>query len=53
MAKNAKPGAEAVASTSNFIRSHIDADLAAGKYYVNIHTAANKGGEIRGQILAR
>jgi glutaminyl-tRNA synthetase len=32
MAKNAKPGAEIVASTSNFIRSHIDADLAAGKY---------------------
>lgn len=32
MAKNAKPGAEAVASASNFIRSHIDADLAAGKY---------------------
>ena len=26
-------------------------DLQAGKYYVNIHTAANKGGEIRGQIL--
>ncbi len=26
------------------------ADLAAGKYYVNVHTAANKGGEIRGQI---
>ncbi len=26
------------------------ADLEAGKYYVNIHTAANKGGEIRGQI---
>lgn len=26
------------------------ADLAAGKDYVNIHTAANKGGEIRGQI---
>ena len=32
MAKNAKHGAEAVASTSNFIRSHIEADLAAGKY---------------------
>jgi glutaminyl-tRNA synthetase len=32
MAKNAKPGAEPVASTSNFIRSHIDADLATGKY---------------------
>ena len=26
------------------------ADLEAGKYYVNIHTAANKDGEIRGQI---
>jgi hypothetical protein len=25
-------------------------DLLAGKYYVNIHTAANKDGEIRGQI---
>jgi glutaminyl-tRNA synthetase len=33
MAKNAKSGAEpAAASTSNFIRSHIEADLAAGKY---------------------
>ncbi len=26
------------------------ADLEAGKYYVNIHTAANPGGEIRGQL---
>jgi hypothetical protein len=26
------------------------ADLMAGKDYVNIHTAQNKGGEIRGQI---
>jgi hypothetical protein len=26
------------------------ADLEAGKYYVNIHTAANKSGEIRGQL---
>ncbi|MCA0015113.1 CHRD domain-containing protein [Mesorhizobium sp. B292B1B] len=25
-------------------------DLEAGKYYVNIHTAAHKDGEIRGQI---
>src|ERR1700750_2990869 len=29
------------------------ADLKAGKYYVNVHTAANKGGEIRGQITAK
>ena len=26
------------------------ADLLAGKWYVNVHTAANKGGEIRGQL---
>jgi Cu/Zn superoxide dismutase len=26
------------------------ADINAGKTYVNIHTAANKGGEIRGQV---
>ena len=26
------------------------ADLAGGKCYVNIHTAANKGGELRGQL---
>ena len=26
------------------------ADLIAGRYYVNIHTAANPGGEIRGQV---
>ncbi len=28
------------------------ADLLAGKWYVNLHTAANKGGEIRGQATA-
>lgn len=27
------------------------ADLVAGKWYVNIHTAANPGGEIRGQVV--
>jgi hypothetical protein len=28
------------------------ADLEAGKWYFNIHTAANPGGEIRGQVTA-
>ena len=27
------------------------ADLMAGKWYVNVHTDANKGGEIRGQLM--
>ncbi len=26
------------------------ADLMAGRWYFNVHTAANKGGEIRGQV---
>ena len=29
------------------------ADLVAGKWYANIHTAANPGGEIRGQVMAK
>ena len=28
------------------------ADLVAGKWYLNVHTAQNPGGEIRGQVLA-
>ncbi|MBI4724263.1 MAG: CHRD domain-containing protein [Rhodomicrobium sp.] len=28
------------------------ADLAAGKWYINIHTAQHKAGEIRGQVTA-
>ena len=29
------------------------ADLMAGKWYANVHTAAHPGGEIRGQLMAR
>ena len=28
-------------------------DLMAGRWYANIHTAANPGGEVRGQMTAR
>ena len=28
-------------------------DLAAGKLYFNVHTAENKGGEIRGQVMKK
>lgn len=35
---------------SNVILKSQAEDLKAGKWYVNIHTAANKGGEIRGQL---
>ena len=28
-------------------------DLLAGKWYANVHTAANKGGEVRAQISVR
>jgi hypothetical protein len=36
---------------STFLVTEQVNDLKAGKYYVNIHTAANKGGEIRGQLM--
>lgn len=29
------------------------ADLAAGRWYFNVHTADHKGGEIRGQLMAK
>lgn len=45
------PGTSSPLSGSATLSDAQAADLAQGKWYVNIHTAANKGGEIRGQVL--
>lgn len=44
--KDAASGAEGSATLTDAQA----ADLMAGKYYINIHTAAHPGGEIRGQV---
>lgn len=44
--KDAASGAEGSATLTDAQA----ADLMAGKLYINIHTDANKGGEIRGQV---
>ena len=47
------PGATTPMEGSATLTDAQAADLLAGKWYVNIHTAANKGGEIRGQVLKK
>lgn len=44
--KDAASGAEGNATLTDAQA----ADLIAGKMYINVHTEANKGGEIRGQV---
>jgi CHRD domain len=44
--KDAASGAEGSATLTDAQA----ADLMSGKMYVNVHTEANKGGEIRGQV---
>ena len=43
------PGTTAIGNVSGLSTAQI-ADLLAGQYYVNIHTAGNPAGEVRGQI---
>ena len=48
------PIANATASPADGSATLTDAqaaDLMAGKLYINVHTAANPGGEIRGQVM--
>lgn len=45
-------GGSGTASGSATLSETQEADLLAGKFYANIHTAANSGGEIRGQVTA-
>ncbi|HEY2359032.1 MAG TPA: CHRD domain-containing protein [Phenylobacterium sp.] len=42
-------GASPIKGTATLTDAQI-ADLNAGKWYFNVHTAANKGGEIRGTV---
>ena len=45
-----KNPASPVSSTATLTDDQIK-DLQAGKWYANVHTAANPGGEIRGQVM--
>jgi hypothetical protein len=45
----ANPGTSPVEGSATLTDEQA-ADLTAGKYYINVHTAANPGGEIRGQV---
>jgi hypothetical protein len=46
----ANPVTSPIKGTATLTEAQI-ADLMAGKWYVNIHTAANPPGEIRGQMM--
>lgn len=46
------PGATGGATGEVTLTEAQEADLLAGLWYLNVHTAANLGGEIRGQVAA-
>lgn len=46
------PGATGGATGEVTLTEAQEADLLAGMWYLNVHTAANPGGEIRGQVVA-
>lgn len=48
---NTASGVWGVADATNPFTEEMRAALVAGKLYLNVHTAANPGGELRGQVL--
>jgi hypothetical protein len=47
------PGTKSPMEGSATLTDAQAAELSAGKWYVNVHTAAHKGGEIRGQVTKK
>jgi len=47
------PGAASPVAGKATLTAAQVADLMAGKWYANVHTAANPGGEIRGQLMVK
>ena len=48
----AVPSPSPIKGTATLTDAQI-ADLNAGKWYFNVHTAANPGGEIRGMVMVK
>lgn len=48
---NASASSGGITGRTITLDSTQEADLLDGKYYINIHTAANPGGEIRGNLV--
>jgi hypothetical protein len=57
--KNAPPAVTIAAPATSPIKGEATltdaqaSDLQGGRWYVNVHTEANKGGEIRGQVMKK
>ena len=49
----ASPAQATIVNGSATISEQQMADIIAGRYYINVHTPNNPGGEIRGQVVRR
>ena len=48
-----KPTGEMPPYTAKVVSEQQATDILAGRYYINVHTPNNPGGEIRGQVVRR